>query len=314
MKLRAGLSTGEVEAGRAANVYLGINSRLAEAALAIVIGAQAITGCFGMWNTGATEPGGVKEASVSHTDQTADTESSSISIPFITTAGALPSSFLLPPLPRETRTETTLPTTTTLPVPETTTTTLPPPPPETTTTVPSLGCPDVITKDTHRIPVPEGYSYVCMGPNKDYDGMTFPGRQEMEVYYKDPDDSFGYMKTVAAHEDGHAWQRVTGIWDDSNPPGYWAKDPTTGEGYCQAIPENPTRRQHAYILAHQTNNPPFYCKEDLEKQADDFAFAYGFHEGNQRGTLGGAIAACQAFAEHGTDVCHLPPTPMTAKP
>lgn len=74
------------------------------------------------------------------------------------------------------------------------------------------------------------------------------------------------------------------------------------------------RKQH--VVAHEIGHAwqfslgilsKGYSLEQLEKQADDFSYAYGYREGNKRGTLAGAIVTCKEFFRRGTDVCQLPP-------
>lgn len=48
-----------------------------------------------------------------------------------------------------------------------------------------------------------------------------------------------------------------------------------------------------------------YSDRQLEKQADDFAIAFGYYKPNSRGSRAGALATCRLFAQHGVNVCGL---------
>ena len=48
-----------------------------------------------------------------------------------------------------------------------------------------------------------------------------------------------------------------------------------------------------------------YSNEQLERQADYFAFAFGYRKGNSRDSRAGALAVCRLFAEHGANACGL---------
>lgn len=164
------------------------------------------------------------------------------------------------------------------------------PPTTTTTTQPSMSCEEIRDDVTLIVPTPEPWELRCTGEI----GLCKVDGQEELVHCiaqadpvekiiklkNRPELSNGVRRKAVAHDIAHAWQ---------DKLGFWTKDSPTAN--CLEIAAPPTDEY-----------APF-CNQTLEIQADHFAYAFGYTEGNQHGSEEGAAAICQLFEDHGASIC-----------
>jgi hypothetical protein len=159
--------------------------------------------------------------------------------------------------------------TTTTSLPETTPTTLALPSGKVKAAQYSMTCEEIVESVSARVPRPDGWQTNCT---------------ELE-----------------------GWCRV----EDEMEPCDGQMDPSTKTVTLYFGDRNDNNQKKMKVTAHEFAHMWHtdlgllyeYSVDELEEQADSFAFAFGYYADDDRGSEAGALAVCKLFRDHGADLC-----------